>query len=80
MIRTQLRQVEQREETILVCDRCGREVMPDEYSEWNEALRLRFTGGYGSVFGDGAGVEADLCQHCVKELVGPFCRIVPAQD
>lgn len=80
MIRTQSRQVECQEETALVCDRCGREITPDEDSEWSEAVRIRFTGGYGSVFGDGARVEADLCQRCVKELIGPFCRIVSRHD
>lgn len=105
MLRTQPRQVELQEETALVCDRCGRlptgrqrEIAPDEVSEWSEAMRIRFTGGYGSVFGDGARVlacalpacawphadrrasrEADLCQHCVKELIGPFCRVLPTQ-
>lgn len=80
MIRTQPRKTEVQEETALVCDRCGREIMPDEHSEWSEALRLRLTGGYGSVFGDGSRVEADLCQHCVKKLIGPFCRILPTQE
>ena len=79
MIRTRPRQIELQEETALVCDRCGREIAPDEASEWSEALRIRFTGGYGSVFGDGARVEADLCQHCVKELIGSFCRLLPPQ-
>jgi len=80
MIRTQTRQVEHQKETALVCDHCKREITPNEHSEWSEALRLRFTGGYGSVFFDGARVEADLCQHCVKELIGPFCRVLPAQN
>ncbi len=80
MIRARLHHAELQEETALVCDRCGREITPEEHSEWGEALRLRFTGGYGSVFGDGSRVEADLCQHCVKELIGPFCRALPARD
>jgi len=59
----------------LTCDRCGRAVGVSDIEEWPEALQLRFTGGYGSVFGDGARVEVDLCQHCVRELLGPYCRI-----
>jgi hypothetical protein len=59
----------------LTCDRCGRVILESDYTEWPEALQLRFTGGYGSVFGDGARVEVDLCQHCVRELLGPFCRV-----
>ncbi len=63
-----------------VCDRCGREITHDEHSEWSETLRLRFTGGYGSVFGDGARVEADLCQQCVKELIGPCLACTGLKD
>lgn len=59
----------------LNCDRCGRVVPASDAVEWQEALQLRFTGGFGSVFGDGARVAVDLCQHCVKELLGPYCRV-----
>ncbi|HLD14075.1 MAG TPA: hypothetical protein VJB18_05095 [Burkholderiales bacterium] len=50
MICTQPRQIDHQEETALVCDRSGREIVPDEHLEWSEALRLRFTGGNGSTF------------------------------
>lgn len=60
----------------LTCDRCGRVVPESDHAEWSETLRLRFTGGYGSIFGDGSKVEVDLCQQCVKELIGPFCLVI----
>lgn len=56
----------------ITCDRC-KKVMYDEF-ELQESLSLSFIGGYSSVFGDGANVEADLCQQCLKELIGGFCR------
>jgi len=59
----------------LTCDRCGRIVPVSDAMEWQESLQLRFTGGYGSVFGDGTKVAVDLCQHCVKELLGAYCRV-----
>lgn len=63
----------QREEVVsVICDRCKGE-FEDEIQEFHH---IRFTGGYGSVFGDGSRVECDLCQRCLKELVGEFCRDV----
>lgn len=59
-----------------VCDRCGKKITPDDIVEWEEKYLVRFTGGYGSVFGDGEQIECDLCQSCLHELIGPFCRRV----
>lgn len=58
----------------LVCDRCKREV-PRDAPAFGEALRHHAVAGFGSVFGDGNMVECDLCEHCFKELIGPFCRV-----
>lgn len=30
--------------------------------------------GYGSIFGDGIKIECDICQHCLKKLIGEYCR------
>lgn len=43
--------------------------------EYQERLAIRFRAGYDSVFGDGNLVEADLCQHCVKEVLTDYLRI-----
>ncbi len=43
--------------------------------EIQEFHHIKFTGGYGSEFGDGDKVECDICQHCLKEMIGSFCRI-----
>ena len=53
------------------CDRCKKEVTDD--MERQETYRIRFNGGYGSVFGDGSQVDCDLCQQCLYELIGEFC-------
>lgn len=77
MLRFGTRTVEESMPLACICDRCSRSITPDDCSEWEEKQLIRFTGGYGSVFGDGTQVECDLCQSCVEALIGAFCRRVP---
>ena len=56
-----------------ICDRCGTVI--DDDMELQESFSIHLFGGYSSVFGDGNVVECDLCQHCLKILIGDFCRI-----
>lgn len=64
------------QEEIVVCDRCHREMEPGSTDfEFQERTAIRFRAGYGSVFGDGNLVEADICQHCLQEALGKFLRI-----
>jgi len=64
------------QEDIIVCDRCHREMGPDATdTELQERTAIRFRAGYGSVFGDGNLVEADICQHCLKDIFGKYLRI-----
>ena len=53
------------------CDKCKKEVFGD--MELQEAYTIRLMGGYASVFGDGCKVDCDLCQQCLKDLIGDFC-------
>lgn len=57
------------------CDVCGKEYNKgqDDF-EIEEFHFIRFTGGYGSIFGDGSRVECDICQNCLQKLIGDFCR------
>jgi hypothetical protein len=55
------------------CDRCEREF--DDALELQEFHTIDFIGGYSSVFGDDTSVECDICQYCLKELIGDFCRV-----
>lgn len=64
------------ETAFVTCDRCHREMVPNAQDcEHQERVATRFRAGYSSVFGDGNLVEADLCQHCVKEVLGPWLRV-----
>lgn len=75
---TQHKTVEMDEVIAVICDRCGREISADGVdNEWPERLAISFRGGYGSIFGDGSLVECDLCQHCMKEVLGAWLRISP---
>lgn len=57
----------------IICDKCKKEykVKEDEF-EIQEFHHIKFTGGYGSVFGDMTKVECDICQYCLKDMIGTF--------
>ncbi|ARV18619.1 hypothetical protein AEP_01675 [Curvibacter sp. AEP1-3] len=60
----------------LICDRCGRQAKRDDLDcEFHEFMSIQYRAGFGSIFGDGNGVEVDLCQHCVKDSLGTWIRI-----
>ncbi|MET2529923.1 hypothetical protein [Ralstonia pseudosolanacearum] len=61
------------------CDRCKRRLTPDEPGEWQERLSVEHSCGFDSVFGDGNTVSLDLCQHCVREVLGEWLRILPPE-
>jgi hypothetical protein len=76
MLKTETQKIEREIVVGFSCDRCGKEVLVNENPmAYQESHQIRFTGGYSSVFGDGATVECDLCQDCLKTLIGEFCRI-----
>jgi len=54
------------------CDKCKKEIIGEV--ELQETQNIDFVGGYASVFGDGKEIECNLCQHCLLELIGGFCR------
>lgn len=62
------------------CDRCQRRLTPDESGEWQERLSIDHHCGFDSIFGDGNLVCLDLCQHCVKDLLGEWVRIGVPRD
>lgn len=72
MIKYKPIQVEQQEVVSITCDRCKKEY--DDVMETQEFLIYANDAGYGSVMGDGNKLRAELCQHCVKEVLGPFIR------
>lgn len=60
--------------TGISCDRCMKRVTKDD-ADWYEMQSIEFTGGYGSIFGDGMNVSIDLCPHCLKETLGQWLHI-----
>ena len=57
---------------VVKCDKCKKEY--NDIMEIQEMAKFRFTGGYGSIFGDGTMVIADICQYCLKEMLGDNYR------
>ncbi len=60
-----------------VCDRCGREAATDNTYELEaeEFVSIERVGGYSSIFGDGNRISVDICQHCLKDVLGEWLRI-----
>ena len=57
------------------CDICGTTYYIDhDIFEVQEFHHLSFIGGYKSIFGDEAHVKCDICQHCLKEVLGGFLK------
>lgn len=65
----------------IVCDCCGRRISTDldDVFELQEVVSVDITGGYSSVFGDGIRLHTDLCQECVKKILGPYLKEVPPE-
>jgi hypothetical protein len=60
----------------LICDRCGRQAERDDLDcEFHEFTSIKYRAGFGSIFGDGNGVEVDLCQHCLRDTLGAWIRV-----
>jgi hypothetical protein len=58
------------------CDVCHKTFNPEvDIFETQEFLYINVHGGYGSVFGDGNKIQCDICQNCLKELLGKYLRI-----
>jgi hypothetical protein len=53
----------------VACDICKEHYSFDD-PEVDEFEFIRRTGGYNSVFGDEYEVELDICQYCLKKLIG----------
>ena len=59
--------------TELYCDVCEKRM--ESILEEQEMVRINFTGGYGSIFGDGNSIRLDICQHCLQEKLGESIRV-----
>lgn len=63
-------QITRKELVSMTCDKCGK--MEEDIMEFQEWQYINFTSGYNSIFGDGYEYACDLCQECIKELLGQY--------
>jgi len=75
MIKTKKIKVEEEVEKVTAyqCDRC--KTCFDPKKDWDEVQEfhhINFTGGYGSIFGDGTNVRCDLCQKCLHTMIKDY--------
>jgi len=73
MIEYKTRTFEEKVPDKITCDVCGKDI--ETMIDSQEALYINFVGGYGSVFGDGAIVNGEICQNCLKEILGKYLRV-----
>ena len=69
--------VEQRQFVSAICDCCKKEFT--DQIDFQEFLCYHNICGYGSVFGDGMIMSLDLCQDCVKKLLGDYIQFHEAE-
>ncbi len=61
------------------CDRC--KIVHEDDFETQEFLSWEDRCGYGNnTFGDLNTIAIDLCQYCVKEVLGPWIRVTDWND
>jgi hypothetical protein len=56
------------------CDRCGKEAERGDLG-FQEMTSIGFNAGYASIFGDGNRIEVDLCEPCLRDLLGAWLRV-----
>ncbi|MET4695303.1 hypothetical protein [Endozoicomonas lisbonensis] len=75
MIITERKPIEQDVEVAVECDRCEKRYDKNkDLCDFEEVLRLDFTAGYTSAFGDGYRIQCDLCSDCLHQLISGYCR------
>jgi len=60
------------------CDCCHKVYFTNDTHdqfEIQEFLSYYEMGGYGSIFGDGNIIQLDLCQECIKDVLGKYLKI-----
>jgi hypothetical protein len=63
----------------ITCDVCKKEYdnYKDKFNyEIYEFIHISKDCGYGSVFGDDEEIEIDICQNCLKEILGKYIRMI----
>lgn len=73
----------------ITCDICKKtycyrkdemNINKDDCMEIQEFHHIGFRGGYGSIFGDGNDVTCDICQHCLKSVLGKYLVVEGSEE
>jgi antitoxin CcdA len=57
----------------VICEVCKTEYdCTKDFLEVQEIQHISVDGGFGSIFGDGVKLKADICQHCFKKIFGKY--------
>lgn len=74
MIKTKIVMKEMEEIVSIICDVCKKEYGKDDWQELDEFTHLNLEGGYFSVWGDGFSGSLNICQYCLKEMMGKYIQ------
>jgi hypothetical protein len=74
MIIIEKKQVTIKSVSSIVCDKCQKSIDKEDL-DFQEVYEIYFIGGYSSVFGDDCAIDCQLCQNCLLEIIGDFCRM-----
>lgn len=55
-----------------ICSVCKTKYEQDNWPEIQEAIHIKHSCGYGSVFGDMNTINIDMCQYCVSRVLGVY--------
>lgn len=62
----------------ITCD-CCKTCFTANDPGWLEIQSIEFVAGYSSIFGDGNFISIDLCQDCLKTILGQWLRVETEQ-
>lgn len=78
MITYKTKTVKQKVQESITCDVCKKTYNSEDQNSWMEIQEfhhIRFRGGFDSIFGDDVSFKSDICQHCLKKLLGEYITI-----
>lgn len=62
------------------CSVCKVKYEQDDFMEIQESLHFTNCCGYGSVFGDMTTISLDICQYCIKKVLGQYVEFTQEYD
>lgn len=76
----EIKEVEVEKFVGITCSVCKTFYGADDVMEIQEFYHIHFTGGYASVFGDMSEIRCNICQKCLKKMIGDYVEEVEDEN